>query len=80
VFTAAGHGTRFRPFSSHVPKEVLPIGGTPAVELVIDECVHAGATDVIVVTRPDDAIIHAHVEDLRRQGRPVRAVMRTQRQ
>jgi UTP--glucose-1-phosphate uridylyltransferase len=43
VVTAAGHGTRFRPFSSHVPKEMLPIGGTPAVELVIDECVHAGA-------------------------------------
>jgi UTP--glucose-1-phosphate uridylyltransferase len=74
VVTAAGHGTRFRPFTTHVPKEMLPIGGTPAVELVIAECLHAGATEVVVVTRPDDTVITAHVTDLRDQDRPVRAV------
>jgi UTP--glucose-1-phosphate uridylyltransferase len=74
VVTAAGHGTRFRPFTAHVPKEMLPIGGTPAVELVIDECLHAGATDVVVVTRPDDIVITAHLADLRDQGWPVRTV------
>jgi len=74
VVTAAGHGTRFRPFSAHVPKEMLPIGSTPAVELVIAECLHAGATEALVVTRPDDIVITAHVTDLRNQGWPVRTV------
>ncbi|MCY7341855.1 MAG: NTP transferase domain-containing protein [Pseudonocardia sp.] len=74
VVTAAGHGTRFRPFAAHVPKEMLPLGGTPAVELVIDECLHAGATEVVVVTRPDDTVITAHLADLHDRGWPVRAV------
>jgi UTP--glucose-1-phosphate uridylyltransferase len=74
VVTAAGSGTRFRPFTAHVPKEMLPIGATPAVELVIAECLGAGATDVVVVTRPDDTVVTAHTADLRAQGWPVRTV------
>jgi len=74
VVTAAGHATRFRPFSTVIPKEMLPLGHTPAVEHVIDECLGAGAGHVIVATRPDDAIVPAYVDVLRRQGRPVEAV------
>lgn len=50
VVTAAGEATRFRPFSHAIPKEMLPIGARPALDLVIDECVAAGANEVIVVT------------------------------
>ncbi|MFF4777599.1 sugar phosphate nucleotidyltransferase [Microtetraspora fusca] len=74
VVTAAGHGTRFRPFTDWVPKEMLPIGSRPALGHVIDECLAAGADLVYVVTRPGDQIIPAYVGGLHDQGLPVRAV------
>lgn len=74
VVTAAGAATRFQPFSTTVPKEMLPLGHTPAVEHVVLECLHAGASEIIVVTRPGDRIIPAHVETLHRDGLPVETV------
>ncbi|MEV0702676.1 sugar phosphate nucleotidyltransferase [Saccharopolyspora sp. NPDC050389] len=71
VVTAAGAATRFHPFSAAVPKEMLPLGHTPAVEHVIVECLNAGATEVIVVTRPGDHVIPAYVRSLREDGLPV---------
>lgn len=72
--TAAGDATRFRPFSTTVPKEMLPVGHQPAVEHVINECVGAGAASVIVVTRPGDLVVPSYLEVLRRDGVPVEAV------
>ncbi|MGP4018803.1 sugar phosphate nucleotidyltransferase [Saccharopolyspora sp. 5N708] len=74
VVTAAGAATRFQPFSSTVPKEMLPLGHIPAVEHVIVECLAAGASEVIVVTRPGDHIIPMHVRGLRADGLPVETV------
>lgn len=74
VVTAAGHATRFRPFSAIVPKEMLPVGYRPAVDHVIAECVGAGAATVIVATRPDDLVVPAYVDVLREDGLPVEAV------
>ncbi len=74
VVTAAGRAGRFRPFSAVVPKEMLPLGGTPAVHHVITECLDAGARQVVVVTRPDDAVVPAYVERLRADGLPVEAI------
>ncbi len=74
VVTAAGHATRFRPFSTIVPKEMLPVGHRPAVDHVIAECVGAGATTVIVATRPNDVVVPAYLDVLRDDGVPVEAV------
>src|SRR5499427_10998069 len=49
VIPAAGLGTRFLPATKAVPKEMLPIVDVPTIQLVIDEAVRAGVTDVIVV-------------------------------
>lgn len=62
VITAAGHGTRFRPFTFTLPKEMLPIGGVPAVELVAYEAARAGATHIFLVVRPGDTVIRAHFQ------------------
>ncbi|MGH3864856.1 MAG: sugar phosphate nucleotidyltransferase [Pseudonocardiaceae bacterium] len=75
VVTAAGDATRFRPFSTIVPKEMLPVGHRPAVEHVTTECVGAGATTVIVATRPGDFVVPAYLKLLRRDGVPVEAVV-----
>jgi hypothetical protein len=54
-------------------------GATSAIGLV-RASVEEVANPIVPTLAAGDTIIHAHVEDLRRQGRPVRAVMRTQRQ
>src|SRR4029078_6283841 len=51
VIPAAGLGTRFLPATKAVPKEMLPIVDVPTIQLVIEEAVQAGVTDVVVVNR-----------------------------
>ena len=44
VTPAAGLGTRFLPEAKATPQEVLPVVGTPAIRLVVEEAVAAGRT------------------------------------
>ncbi|QQR54245.1 UTP--glucose-1-phosphate uridylyltransferase [bacterium] len=37
IIPAAGMGTRFLPFSKVVPKELLPLFGTPAIDFILQE-------------------------------------------
>lgn len=64
VITAAGRGTRFLPFSRTLPKEILPIGGVPAIEWVVREALSAYASHIIVVVRPHDEVIRKHLTTL----------------
>lgn len=43
-------GTRFLPATRAIPKELLPIYDTPALQFVIDEAAQAGCTRVVIVT------------------------------
>lgn len=76
VIPAAGLGTRFLPTTKAVPKELLPVGDTPLLQLVIDEAVGAGIEHIVIVSsrskpaieryfEPDPAL----VETLAAQGR-----------
>ena len=49
IIPAAGLGTRFRPVTRVVPKEMLPVGSKPALELIVDEARSAGADDIVIV-------------------------------
>lgn len=50
VITAAGLGTRFLPVTKTVPKELLPIVDTPAMQYIMEEAVDAGLDRVLVIT------------------------------
>ena len=50
VIPAAGMGTRFLPATKAVPKELMPIGDTPAIQIIIDEAVGAGIEHIVVVS------------------------------
>jgi len=62
VIPAAGLGTRFLPATKAVPKEMLPIVDVPTIQLVIDEAVRAGVTDVIVVNGRNKGAIEDHFD------------------
>jgi UTP--glucose-1-phosphate uridylyltransferase len=58
VIPAAGLGTRLLPATKAVPKEMLPIGDKPALQLVVEECVASGIELIVLITgRQKTAII-----------------------
>ena len=62
VIPAAGLGTRFLPATKAVPKEMLPIVDTPTIQLIVEECVAAGATQIVVVNGRGKSAIEDHFD------------------
>lgn len=57
IVPAAGLGTRFLPTTKAVPKELLPLVDTPAIEYVAREAAEAGASRLVIVTSPEKASV-----------------------
>ena len=62
VIPAAGLGTRFLPATKAQPKEMLPVVDTPAIQLVVEEAVRAGLTDILVITGRNKRSIEDHFD------------------
>ena len=62
IIPAAGHGTRFLPVTRVVPKEMLPIGAKPALELIVDEARSAGAQGITIVISEGKELIRRYFE------------------
>jgi UTP--glucose-1-phosphate uridylyltransferase len=62
VIPAAGLGTRFLPATKAQPKEMLPLIDTPAIQLVVEEAVRAGLTDILIVTGRNKVSIEDHFD------------------
>jgi len=50
VIPAAGLGTRLLPATKAQPKEMLIIGNKPIIHYVVEEAVHSGIDEIIIVT------------------------------
>src|SRR6185503_19971977 len=50
VFPAAGLGTRFLPATEAQPKEMLPLVDKPLIQYGVEEAIHSGIQNIIVVT------------------------------
>ena len=57
VIPAAGYGTRFLPVTKAIPKEMLPIFNKPALQIVIEESVASGVTDISIIVSEDKEAI-----------------------
>src|SRR4051794_2044789 len=62
VIPAAGLGTRFLPATKAVPKEMLPVVDTPVIQLVVEEAVAAGLTDVLMITGRSKRALEDHFD------------------
>lgn len=56
------------PFSLAVPKELAPVGSTPALHRVIDEAVAAGLGQIAVVTAPGKELLERYVSLVQKRG------------
>jgi UTP--glucose-1-phosphate uridylyltransferase len=52
VILAAGFGTRMLPATRVIPKEILPVVDTPAIQVVVEEIVRSGIRDIVIVVSP----------------------------
>lgn len=80
IIAAAGLGTRFLPQTKAMPKEMLPIIDRPVIQLIVEEAVAAGVTDVIIVTGSTKRAIEDHFDrsdelekELRERGKEKKA-------
>ncbi len=62
VIPAAGHGTRFLPFTKAVPKELLPLLNKPAIHYIAQEMVDAQLTDCTMIIAPHKQAIAAYFD------------------
>lgn len=63
VIGAGGQGTRFRPFTKTIPKELLPIDGIPAIEFSIKDCIEADIKTIYVVIRNNNDLIYRYLSE-----------------
>jgi UTP--glucose-1-phosphate uridylyltransferase len=76
VVAVAGTGTRFLPATKTMPKEMLPIVDKPIIQLVVEELIDGGITDIILITKSDKKALEDHFDhnlalesELKRSGK-----------
>lgn len=62
VIPVAGLGTRFLPATKATPKEMLPVVDKPAIQYVVEEAVHAGLNDILMITGRNKRPLEDHFD------------------
>src|ERR1700737_467290 len=75
IIPAAGLGTRFAPMQLSIPKELLPLGGSPLIGHALAEAARAGFESAIVVVSPTK---HQLRDYLAQSGHPIPIEILTQ--
>ncbi|MFA6003057.1 MAG: sugar phosphate nucleotidyltransferase [Elusimicrobiota bacterium] len=74
VILAGGKGTRLRPFTTSLPKPLVPVGDFPIIEIVLRQLRHHGFREVIISTGHLAELIEAYCGDGKRWGLRIRYV------
>lgn len=61
VILAGGKGLRLRPFTSVLPKPLMPIGDLPIIEIILRRLEKAGVTDVVIAIGYLGALIQTYL-------------------
>jgi UTP--glucose-1-phosphate uridylyltransferase len=62
VVPVAGQGTRLLPLTKCQPKEMLPVGGKPVVQYVVEELTRCGVRRVLFITGQGKSAIENHFD------------------
>lgn len=64
VIMAGGRGTRLKPITDVIPKPLVPLGGKPMVETIIDSFCEEGATDFYLSVNYKADLIKFHFDSV----------------
>jgi len=64
IIPMAGIGSRMRPLTRAVPKELLPMVDKPLIDWIIDEINLANIANIVLVTHPSKVAIKEYFSDL----------------
>jgi UTP--glucose-1-phosphate uridylyltransferase len=80
IICAAGLGTRFLPQTKAMAKEMLPLIDRPVIQVIVEQAVAAGVTDIFIVTASNKREIEDHFDrneqleaELRQKGKDDKA-------
>ena len=62
VIPVAGLGTRMLPATKAIPKAMLPLVDKPLIQYVVNECIAAGITEIVLVTHSSKNSIENHFD------------------
>jgi dTDP-glucose pyrophosphorylase len=68
VIMAGGQGLRLRPLTDEMPKPMLPVGGRPLLETIVEQVRDAGFEKLFVAVNYRADVIEEHFGDGRRHG------------
>jgi len=68
LILAGGKGTRLRPYTTVLPKPLMPVGDYPILEIILRQLKHAGVHEVILAVGHLGQLFQAFFEDGRRYG------------
>ncbi len=72
VILAGGKGTRLRPYTTVLPKPLMPIGDLPILEILVRQLKVAGCSEIILAVGYLAALIQAYFGDGSQWGVPIR--------
>ncbi|MFH1285247.1 MAG: nucleotidyltransferase family protein [Candidatus Micrarchaeota archaeon] len=76
VILAAGKGTRLRPLTYGIPKPLLPVGGKPVIDFVIDNLLTCKEIDTIYVgVSHMKEVIESYLKHTPRDGVEIETIM-----
>jgi NDP-mannose synthase len=72
IILAGGKGTRLRPYTTCMPKPLVPIGDVPILEVVLKQLAHAGFKEVVITVNHLAELIMAFFKDGEKLGIKIR--------
>lgn len=63
IIMAGGRGTRLEPFTSILPKPLVPVHGKPIIDHIIERFVNQGATNFFLTVNYKSGILKAYFEE-----------------
>jgi len=68
LILAGGKGTRLQPYTTVLPKPLMPVSNYPILEVIVRQLAHAGVTEVILAVGHLSHLIQAYFQDGARFG------------
>lgn len=78
IILAGGQGSRLRPYTTVLPKPLMPIGEFPIAEIIIRQLKASGIRNIMISTGHLAGLIEAYFKDGRRWGVNIRYVTEDQ--